>query len=278
LIVPVGPPGFFPLFALVFLTAVAPFALPQLVQKFYAIRDKRSVRIGMIASTFFALLISFVGFFVGSTTRVFISPDNPAQQHLFNFSETGAATPNFDRLMPELLTNMLPGSLSIIILILILAASMSTLAALVLISSSAISKDLYAGFINKNASDKTLTGLMRVMSGVFVLLAVMLALVEFDIIVEILGISWGAIGAFFLGPFVWGLMSKRVTKTGALASAFLGLATCLTLYFIGQNQPTGTALSWYYGSPGAGTIGMMVSLAIAPLVSLPNFLKASEQK
>jgi len=273
---PVGPPGFFPLFSLVFLTAVAPFALPQLVQKFYAIRDRRSVRIGMIASTFFALLISFVGFFVGSTTRVFIRPDNPAQEHLFHFNEAGAAIPNFDRLMPEVLTNMLPGSLSIIILILILAASMSTLAALVLISSSAISKDLYAGFINKNASDKTLTRLMRIMSGVFVFLAVLLALVEFDVIVEILGVSWGAIGAFFLGPFVWGLFSKKVTRTAALASAFLGLATCLTLYFIGQNQPAGTALSWYYGSPGAGTLGMITSLVIAPLISLPNFFKSEK--
>ncbi len=274
---PVGPPGFFPLFSLVFLTAVAPFALPQLVQKFYAIKDKKSVRIGMVASTFFALLISFVGFFVGSTTRVFIRSDNPDQAHLFKFSETGAATPDFDKLMPELLTNMLPGSLSIIILVLILAASMSTLAALVLISSSAISKDFYAGFINKNASDKTLTSLMRVMSGVFVLLAVLLALVEFDIIVEILGISWGAIGAFFLGPFVWGLLSKKVTKAGALTAAFLGLASCLTLYFIGQSQPAGTALSWYYGSPGAGTIGMLVSLIMAPLVSLPNFFQKTKQ-
>ncbi len=273
---PVGPPGFFPLFALVFLTAVAPFALPQLVQKFYAIKDKKSIRIGMIASTFFALLISFVGFFVGSTTRVFIRPDNPDQAHLFHITETGAAVPNFDRLMPEVLTNMLPGGLSIIILILILAASMSTLAALVLISSSAISKDFYAGFINKKASDKTLTSLMRVMSGVFVFLAVLLALVEFDIIVEILGVSWGAIGSFFLGPFVWGLMSKKITKAGALTSAFLGLATCLILYSIGQGQPEGSALSWYYGAPGAGTLGMIVSLLIAPIVSLPNFFKANK--
>jgi solute:Na+ symporter, SSS family len=264
---PVGPPGFWPLFSLVFLTAVAPFALPQLVQKFYAIRDKKSVKIGVIASTFFALLISFVGFFVGSTTRVFISPNNPDQQHLFNFNEAGVAVPDFDKLMPELLANMLPGTLSVIILILILSASMSTLAALVLISSSSISKDLYAGFINKNASDKTLTGLMRIMSGVFVALAVLLALVEFDIIVEILGVSWGAIGAFFLGPFVWGLFSKRITKPAAIIAAMLGLGVCLGLYFTGLNTPG--PLPWYLGSPGAGTIGMIVSLVLPPIISIP---------
>jgi len=268
----IGPPGFFPLFSLVFLTAVAPFALPQLVQKFYAIRNKQSIKIGMFASTVFALLISFVGFFVGSTTRVFINPDNPEQAHLFNISESGAAIPDFDKLMPELLSNMLPGSLSIIILILILSASMSTLAALVLISSSSISKDFYAGFINKNVSDKALTRLMRIMSGIFVFLAVLLALVEFDVIIEILGISWGAIGAFFLGPFVWGLFNKKVNKTGAISSALIGLSSCLILYFVGLNISDGQPLAWYYTSPGAGTIGMIVSLISTPLFSIIGVL------
>ncbi len=268
---PVGPPGFWPLFSLIFLTTVAPFALPQLLQKFYAIRDKKAIRTGMVASTLFALLIGFVGYFVGSTTRVFISPDNPAQRELFNMSADGALTPDFDKLMPELLTNILPGSLSIIILVLILSASMSTLAALVLISSSAISKDLYGGFINPAASDKTLTRLMRITSAVFVFLAVLLALVEFDIIVEILGVSWGAIGSFFLGPFVWGLFNRRVTKTAAYASGVGGLAVCLALYFSGLNNPDPQL--WYFSSPGAGTIGMALSLLLPPLISLPQLIK-----
>lgn len=255
----IGPPGFWPLFSLIFLTSVAPFAMPQLVQKFYAIRDKKSVKIGMIVSTGFALLIGCVAYFLGSTTRVFLTPES-------NPSAFMDGKPIFDRLMPEMLTSVIPSYLSVIILLLILSASMSTLASLVLISSSSISKDLYAGFINKNASDKRLTVLMRILSGVFVLLAVLLALVEFDVIVEILGISWGAIGSFFLGPFVWGLFSKKINRFGALSSAFLGLGVCLGLYFWGLNvqQPA----PWYLTSPGAGTLGMLVSLFVAPVFSL----------
>ncbi len=85
----------------------------------------------------------------------------------------------------------------------------------------------------------------------------MLALVKIDIIVEILGISWGAIGAFFLGPFIWGLFSKKVSRTGALVSAIGGLGLCLFLYFV-AGMP----------SPEAGTIGMASSLALNPLVSI----------
>ena len=150
----VGPPGLWSLFSLIFLTSIAPFAMPQLVQKFYAIRDRRSIRIGMIASTFFALLIGGVAYYIGATTRVFISVDDPAFVHVFR---DGA--PIYDRLMPELLAKVIPESLSVVILLLILSASMSTLAALVLISSSSLTKDFYHGFVNKNASDKSLPGL-----------------------------------------------------------------------------------------------------------------------
>jgi len=247
----VGPPGLWPLFALIFLTSVAPFAMPQLVQKFYAIKDKRSVRIGMVASTFFALLIGGVAYYIGSTTRIFMSPEGTP-------AAFDGAKPLFDRLMPELLTNVIPESLSVLILLLILSASMSTLAALVLISSSSFAKDFYNGFINKTLEDKKLTQLMRATSGFFILLSVLLAYMNVNTIVTILGVSWGAIGSVFLGPFVWGLFGseKIANKYGAISSAFLGLGACLILAATGMS------------SPEAGTIGMMVSLAVNPLVSL----------
>ncbi len=244
----VGPPGFWPLFSLVFLTSAAPFAMPQLVQKFYAIRDRRSIRIGMVASTFFAILIGGVAYFIGSTTRIFITPETSPEAFIGD-------QPIADRLMPELLVNVIPEALAVVILLLILSASMSTLAALVLISSSTFAKDFYAGFINPNTSDKALTALMRYMSAFFVFLSVMLAYMSFDSIVAILGVSWGAIGAFFLGPFVWGLFNKKVTKTGGLSSGIIGLTVCLFLYAYGMP------------SPQAGTIGMISSLVINPLVS-----------
>jgi Na+/pantothenate symporter len=270
LVSPVGPPGFWNLFALVFLTSVAPFAMPQLVQKFYAIKDRKSVRTGMYASSFFAILIGGVAYFLGSTTRIFLSPESTP-------AAFDSGKPVFDRLMPELLANVIHPSLSVLILLLILSASMSTLAALVLISSSSFSKDFYNGFINKNMSDKRLTLMMRWMSGIFTLLAVMLAAVELDVIVEILGISWGAIGSFFLGPFIWGLFSKRVNRTSAMASAITGLMVCLLLYFYGL-QVTIEPKPWYFSSPGAGTIGMIVSLAVNPLVALVTFKRQATDK
>jgi len=255
----VGPPGWWPLFALVFLTSVAPFGMPQLIQKFYAVRDRRAIRVGMIISTLFAIALSSVAYFSGSVIRLFLSPE--AVPGAFS-----GGKPVFDALMPEMLARVVPGPLSILILLLILAASMSTLAALVLISSSAVAKDFYAGFVNPKVSDKTLTTMMRGLSALFVAMSVVFAWLRPATIVSILGISWGAIGSVFLGPFVWGLLTKRANKLGAVAGSVLALAVCLVLYFRGM------------ASPEAGTIGMLVSLVSVPLLSLLGARPASEQK
>jgi Na+/proline symporter len=97
---------------------------------------------------------------------------------------------------------------------------------------------------------------MRIASAVFVLLSVVLAYFRPATIVAILSVSWGAIGSFFLGPFVWGLIGKRATKLGAIGSAALGLGTCLGLAFTGTPPAE------------AGTIGMLVSFVSTPLLSL----------
>lgn len=252
----VGPPGWWALFSLVFLTSVAPFGMPQLIQKFYAIKDQRAIRIGMSASTLFALLIGGTAYFTGATTRLFLSPETTPKA----FAD---GKPLHDLLMPELLAKVVPQSLSVLMLLLVLSASMSTLAALVLISSSAVVKDFYAGAVNPRASDAKLTLLMRIFSALFIAVSVVLAAVKFDTIVAILSISWGAIGSVFLGPFVWGLFTRRANRLGAIGSAILGLSACLLLYIRGWSPPE------------AGTIGMLISLTANPVISL---LTSSEMR
>lgn len=242
----IGPPGIWPLFSLVFLTSVAPFGMPQLVTKFYAIKNEKAIKTGMIASTIFAILISGTAYFIGSTLRVFINASNNPSVFKNNI-------PIYDSLMPELLAKVIPGSLSIIVLLLILSASMSTLAALILICSSTFAKDIWANF--RETNDTQITLLMRLSAIFFVFLSVVFALLQPASIVSILGISWGAIGSVFLGPFIWGLFYKKANKLGAICSSLGGLSLCLGLYFSG------------FSSPEAGTLGMIASLTIIPIIS-----------
>jgi SSS family solute:Na+ symporter/sodium/proline symporter len=251
LVAPVGPPGFIPLASLVVLTSLAPFAMPQLIQKFYAIKDENSVKIGTIASTIFAFLVAGIAYFTGALTRFFLTPEsNPAA-----FAN---GKPVFDALMPEMLVTVIPAALTVVIMLLILAASMSTLASLVLISSTSITKDLYKGFINREAKDGTLTSLARFSSAFFIILSVILAFLKPAVIVTILSVSWGAIASVFLGPFIWGIFNKKVNKSGAIAGSIGGLGICLVLFF-------------FWGAklvPQAASVGMIASLVLVPVFSL----------
>ncbi|MCK4696663.1 MAG: sodium:solute symporter, partial [Candidatus Cloacimonetes bacterium] len=74
LVSPVGPPGIWALLSLICLTSIAPFAMPQLIHKFYSIKDTRSVKIGMVASTIFAIIVTGTAYFTGALTRIFIHP------------------------------------------------------------------------------------------------------------------------------------------------------------------------------------------------------------
>jgi len=248
---PVGPPGIIPLLSLIMLTSVAPFAMPQLLQKFYAIKDKRSVKIGMFASTVFALLVAGIAYFTGALTRIFLNPTS-------NPSAFENGKPIFDALMPEMLITVIPSTLTVVILLLILAASMSTLASLVLISSTSVTKDIYKGFINRKANDKQLTSLVRIGSVFFILLSMMLAFMKPAVIVTILSISWGAIASVFLGPFIWGIFNKKVTRLGAIAGSVGGLGICLILFIVWGAKMV----------PQAGSVGMIASFALVPVFSL----------
>ena len=137
---------------------------------------------------------------------------------------------------------------------------MSSLSSLVLVSSSAIAIDIYGAFTKdekKKKAHRTMV-LMRVLCGVFVLISLLLALVKINFIVNLMVIAWGALGAAFLGPYIYGLFWKRTTKAGAYAGMFSGLFLSIILF-----------IKW--GSPGipvAGAISMVVPLVVTPVVSL----------
>lgn len=255
---PVGPPGLIPLLSLVFLTSVAPFAMPQLLQKFYAVRDRKAVKVGTVASTVFGLLVTGTAYFTGALTRVFLSPERTPGA----FSESGA--PIVDALMPELIVYVIPSALTVVLLLLVLSASMSTLASLILVSSSSVTKDFYHGFVNKDAADRSLTLMGRTTSALFIIVSMLIAWQKPAVIVTILSISWGAIASVFLGPFLWGILGRRIRKPEALASSILGLGTCLVLFFTWGSAKV----------PQAASVGMIVSL-VAPVVGL---LRSSSQK
>lgn len=245
------PPGNQPplvlLLALVFMTSFGTWGLPQMVQKFYAVKSEGVIRKAALVTTGFALVIGISAYFTGSLSHLFYD-----RVPLVN----GKAA--FDRLIPDLLTRHLPEPLMAVILLLVLSASMSTLSSLVLVSASAIAIDLYKGHVNPQVSKENSLYMMRFLSAVFVILSYFIARYDFAIIITLMSLSWGAVAGSFMAPFLYGLYWKRTTLAGVYAGMATGLAASVILFFyLGE--------AW---SPLASSIGILLPLLVVPLVSL----------
>ncbi|SMB90486.1 solute:Na+ symporter, SSS family [Thermanaeromonas toyohensis ToBE] len=247
LVSPLGP-NWVSLLSLVVLTSLGPWGLPQMLQKFYAIKDEKAIRPATIVSTLFALIIAGGAYFTGSFGRLFFNNQMP----LLN------GRPNPDLIMPLIIERFLPPGIGIVILLLVLAASMSTLSSLVLVSSSAVAIDLLQGAWPK-ISKRTVLLCLRFFCVLFIVLSVYIALKP-TIILVLMSLSWGTVAGGFLAPYLYGLYWRRTTKAGAWAGFITGVALSLGLSFYYRLDSTII--------PTIGSLAMLLPLAVVPVVSL----------
>jgi SSS family solute:Na+ symporter len=243
--------------SLVFMTSFGTWGLPQMTQKFYAIKNERVISKAAIVTTVFSLVIGFSAYLTGTFAHVFFTLDSVPK------NEAGAVF--YDRIVPALLTDHLPELLMALILLLVLSASMSTLSSLVLVSSSAVAIDLYPSRTNAKSGKDISVAMMRFLSAIFVIISYLISRFQFSFIVTLMSLSWGAVSGAFAAPYIYGLYWKRTTKAGAYTGLLSGLIIEILLFFI-----LGTA-----HSPLAASCAMAVPFIMVPLVSLCT--KAPEQ-
>ncbi|MBR6726777.1 MAG: sodium:solute symporter family protein [Clostridia bacterium] len=251
------------LISLILLTSLGVWALPQTIHKYYAIRDKKAITQGVVVSTAFALIIGFAAYFTGALS--------------YYFPQVVGA-PDAE-VVPIMMSTVIPAGLIGVIAVLILSASMSTLSSVSLASASVIAVDLYKGKINEKADDKRVNIVMRVLCLVFVAISVILAVLneKFGIaaIAYMMGLSWGTLAGCFMGPYVLGVIWKRVTGPAVWTSIVSSLVLTVSLLFIlGYAHPAcdgsfGSILKLGVScSPLIGVICMIFSLIVTALVSL----------
>ena len=235
------------LLGVVILTSLGTWGLPQMIHKFYTIRDEKSIQTGTIISTVFAIIVSGGCYFLGGFGRLFDSPEI--------YGTDGSVV--YDSIIPFMLSG-LPDILVGIVVILVLSASMSTLSSLVLTSSSTLTLDFLKDTVMKKMSERGQIIVMQLLIVFFIILSVVLALDPPAFIAQLMGISWGALAGAFLAPFLYGLYWKRTTRMSVWASFAAGIGITVSNILIG-----------YIDSPiNAGALAMVAGMIIVPVVSL----------
>ncbi len=239
----------------VILTSLGTWGLPQMVQKFYAIKSEQDINKGTIISTVFALIVAGGCYFLGGFGRLFSDKLNVTG---------GTPAGGFDSIIPTMLSG-LDTIIIAVVIVLVLSASMSTLSSLVLTSSSTLTLDLIRGHIVKKMPEKKQVFIMRIFVVVFVAVSAIIAINKDKLgyIADMMGISWGALAGAFLAPFLYGLYWKRTTKAAVWAS--FGFGTVLMVL----NMLARPYFPEILQSPiNSGVIAMLGGLIIVPVVSL----------
>lgn len=237
----------------VILTSLGTWGLPQMVQKFYAIKDEGSIHKGTVISTIFALVVAGGCYFLGGFGRLYSD-------------QIDIAANGYDSVIPTMLQNLSPGLIALVV-ILVLSASMSTLSSLVIASSSTLTIDFLKGKFMKKMDDKQQLLSIRILVVVFIAISAIIALIQYKssvtFIAQLMGISWGALAGAFLAPFLYSLYWKMTTKIACWASFVFGVGLMMVNMFAKSVLPK------LLQSPiNSGAIAMLAGLVIVPVVSL----------
>ena len=245
------------LLGVVLLTSLGTWGLPQMVQKFYAIKSEKAINKGMIISTVFAMVVAGGCYFLGGFGRLFSDKIDLAQG-------------GYDSIIPTMLSELSPFLIAVVV-ILVLSASMSTLSSLVLASSSTLTLDFIKGTLVKDLSVKKQLLIIRILIAVFIGISVVIAIIQYKsnitFIAQLMGVSWGALAGAFLAPFLYGLYWKKATVASVWVSFLFSTVVMVANIFAKQAFPA------LLQSPiNAGVFCMLAGLVIVPVVSL--FTKA----
>ena len=267
-------PDFLFLVFVVILTSLGTWGLPQMVGKFYAIKDEDSIKKGTIISSIFAVIVAGGCYFLGGFSRLFASVDSASGKPVI-----GGEIVSYDRLVPSMLENLGPIIIGIV-LVLVLSASMSTLSSLVLTSGSTVTLDLIAPLRKKAMTEKAKMTYIRLLIVCFVLLSALIAIYQVNaksgssvtFIANLMGVSWGALAGSFIGPFLWGLYSKKITRASVYFSFAIGVFMSL-VQLIKSLTGINFGIAFFDNlifktSIHSGSVAMILSLILVPIISI----------
>jgi len=243
------------LWATVLMTSFGTWGLPQMVHKYYGIKDKAEVKRGIVISTLFALIIAGGGYLIGSLSHLFFT----------ELPEKGT-----DYLVPNMLvTAGLPNILLGVVLVLLISASVSTLASITITASTTLTMDFLQAKLFKQMPQERAGLLAKVVSAAFIAVSYLIANTDTPIL-DMMSYSWGMISGSFMAPYMISLYWRRLSRAGAWAGMLGGFLTACPpvvckLFFPDATTAFGKVADL---GPHFACLAMLVSIVLCLLVSL----------
>ena len=232
------------------------FGMPQVLLRFMAIRKtdelvraRRIATVWVVISLTAAVLIGLMG------------------RAMFPVHETLNTASGAENVFIVLSRHLLPPLLAGLVMAGILAATISSSDSYLLIAASAVSLNIFKGILKKDASDKQVMTMSRVILLLIAVVGVVIAMDENSVIFTIVSFAWAGFGAVFGPIMLFSLFWKRTTQAGAVA----GMVTGGVVVFLWKLvlKPLGGVFGIYELFP-AFVLSCLVILAVSLLTPAPS--------
>jgi sodium/proline symporter len=194
---------------------------PHLLTRFMAIKNPDKLRQGSFIAIIWAILAFWGAVLIGVVAVGVIKNGQ------IEFGQLSILLNDPEKVMPFLASYLLPPWLAGILISGAIAAMMSTADSQLLVSTSAISEDIYHQMINKKAKQKSLVLISRLCTLGIGIVAFILAITAKDLVYDLVLYAWAGLGAAFGPGLLLTLWWKRTTGWGVLAGMITGTATVI---------------------------------------------------
>lgn len=206
---------------------------PQVYVRFMSIKNEREIDKGKWVALAFTLLTDAAAVTIGILARVLFTENGQDPEAVFGVGATDVLS-----MMTE---NFLPNILVAIYIAIVLSAIMSTIDSLLIIASSAITRDFYQKIFHPEIKDNELTKLSRIVTVIMAVVALGIAMTIAIVSPErqvfwVIIFGWSGIAATFCPVIILSLFWKGFSEKGAIASMVAGFVSVIVIKFVFQNM------------------------------------------
>jgi len=202
---------------------------PQVYVRFMSISDEKEIEKGKWVALLFTLLTDAAAVTIGILARVFFTKNGQDPEQVLG---TGG-----ENVLSMITHEFLPTILIAIFIAIVLSAIMSTIDSLLILASSAVTRDFYQKIFRPDLKDEDLTKFSRFVTIVMALTALGIAILLYNLypdrqIFWIIIFGWSGIAATFCPVIVLSIFWKGYSEKGAIASMITGFTSVILFKFV----------------------------------------------
>jgi sodium/proline symporter len=206
---------------------------PQVYVRFMSIESEKEIDKGKWIALLFTLLTDAAAVTIGILARIYFTKEG---------QDPEAVLGNGGENVLSMVTNeFLPTILVAIFVAIVLSAIMSTIDSLLILASSAITRDFYQKIFRPDLKDEDLTNFSRLVTLAMAATALGIAILLYNLypdrqIFWIMIFGWSGIAATFCPVIILSLFWKGYSEKGAIASMITGFLSVIFFKFVVSNM------------------------------------------